>query len=121
MITHSTQDFSPEVVEYMLLNGYKLLDNNADLGLLTFTRGSVAVLFFQDKVERRIISSDKDAVYRTTKSFKGFDGKDIFKLMMILHLLDAVDLKEVKKRVDSEEGKLFRELLDDLLSTMIPA
>jgi hypothetical protein len=114
----STLGFSPEVSEYMTLNGYKLRDNNQELGLLTFTRGNIAVVFFQDKIERRIISNDKSAVHRTMKSFKGFDGQNIFKLMMILHCIDAVDLHDVAKRADAEKKKHFRELVDDLLSSM---
>lgn len=107
-------NFSPEVIEYMMLNGYKQQPSENELGVLTFTRGDIVVQFWNDRIERRIISN-------LMKSFKGFDGKDMFKLMMILHLLDAVDLKEVKKRADTEEGKLFRELVDDLLSTMVVA
>lgn len=114
MISH----FSPEVTEYMKLNGYKQLPVDAEIGVLTFTRGNVAVVFWQDKIERRIISNDKAMVHRLMKSFKGFDGKDIFQLMLVLHVLDAVDLKEVKKRVSDERGKVFSEIMDDILSTV---
>jgi hypothetical protein len=119
MQTKATSEFSPEVTEYLMLNGYRLADTNTELGLMTFTRGNVAVVFFQDKIERRIISNDKAAVHRTMKSFKGFDGQNIFKLMMILHCIDAVDLHDVAKRADAEKKKHFRELVDDLLSSMV--
>lgn len=118
MIISGTSHFSPEVIEYMLLNGYKLLPIETELGILTFTRGEIAVIFWNDKIERRIINADKGVVWRRLKSFKGFDGKDIFKLMLILHVLDAVDLKDVKKRVSEESGKLFKEIIDDVLSTV---
>lgn len=97
MPTATTSIYNPEVTEYMKLNGYKLQDNNEELGLLTFVRANKCVMFWQDRIERRIISADKAAVSRLMKSFKGFDGKNIFHLMLILHLLDAVDLKEVKQ------------------------
>jgi hypothetical protein len=97
--------FSPEVSEYMTANGYKLVSDDKDLGVLTFRRGDVGVLFWQDKIERRIISPDKSKVTRMLKSFKGFDGKNIFHLMLILHLIDAVNLKDVKKEVRSMVGE----------------
>ena len=102
----------------MILNGYKLLDDNKDLGLLSFRRGNVCVVFWQDRIERRIISTDKEVVSRLTKSFKGFDGKDIFQMMLVLHVIAAVDLKDVKKRVMQENGKQFTEIMDDLISTI---
>lgn len=97
--------FSPEVAEYMLLNNYKLVNEDKELGVLTFRRGDVAVLFWQDRIERRLISPDKNMVGRMMKSFKGFDGKDIFHLMLILHLIDAVNLKEVKAEVRKGMGE----------------
>ncbi len=99
--------FSPDVIKYMLACGYELVQHEQDLDVLTFRRKDVAVLFWQDRVERRIISPNKDAVTRNLKSFKGFDGKDVFSLMMILHLLDAVRLEDVKKEV----GKLVKDTL----------
>lgn len=103
-MTTNTNLFAPEVTDYMLLNGYKLIDNNNDLGLLSFKKDDVAVVFYQDRIERRIISPDKNAVTRNLRSFKGFDGKDVFDLMMILHLIKAVDLRLVKREVYKQVG-----------------
>lgn len=94
--------YSPEVVEYMLLNGYTLIYHDTELDSLSFRRDNVGVMFWQDKIERRIISPDKTQVTRHLKSFKGFDGKDVFHLMLILHLIGAVNLKDVKEEVKRE-------------------
>ncbi len=108
-----TSVFSPEVSEYMLLNGYGLVSDDKELGVLTFRKNDVAVMFFQDKIERRIISPDKYAVTRNLKSFKGFDGKDVFRLMLILHLLDAVSLKDVRKASNDEKWQPFKKALSN--------
>lgn len=114
----SSSPFSPEVSEYMQLNGYKLMDDNKDISFLSFRRGDTCVTFYQDRIEKRIISPNKTVVSRLMKSFKGFDGKDIFQLMLILHVLDAVDLKEVKQRVQQESKKHFKAVIDDIISTI---
>lgn len=108
--------FSPEVVEYLLLNGFHLVQHDAELDSLSFRKGDVGVMFWQDKIERRIISPDKSAVTRNLKGFKGFDGKNIFHLMLILHLIDAVNLKDVKaevrKEMASEGEACFNQLVN---------
>ena len=117
MITNCSA-FAPEVAEYMRLNGYTLIDNNNDLGLLTFVKGDISVLFWQDRIERRIISPDKNAVTRQMRSYKGFDGKDIFELMMILHFLKAVDLRDVKKEVYKKVNDRTKSHFSELLNVL---
>lgn len=114
-----TTPFAPEVTEYMKLNGYKLIDDNKEIGLLSFTKNNIAVVFYQDKIERRILSPDKTAVTRQMRVFKGFDGKDVFDLMMILHLLKAVDLRDVKKEVYRQMGNDPVKNISELITAIV--
>jgi hypothetical protein len=110
--------FAPEVIEYMVLNGYKLFDDNREIGLMTFLKGDISVVFWQDKIERRIKSPDKESVTRHMRSYKGFDGKDIFELMVVLHLLKVVDLRDVKKEVYRQVGAKANNF-QDFVTTLV--
>jgi hypothetical protein len=98
----SRSAFSADVVDYMRLNGFVLVQHDSELDSLSFRKNDIGVMFWQDKIERRILSPDKTVVTRNLKSFKGFDGKNTFHLMLILHLIDAVNLKDVKAEVRKE-------------------
>jgi len=93
------QKFNPEITVYMRSNGFKKTDESNEIGVLTFRKDDMVVLFWNDKIEKRIISSDKLKVNKVATAFKGFDGQNVFHLMLILHLLGAVDLKTVSSTV----------------------
>jgi len=92
-----SRKFIPELYEYMQLNGYRLVTEDTDIRVATFRRGAEVLLVWNDRIERRIISSDKQKVYRLLRSFRGWDGKSMFRLAIILHLLDAVALDSATK------------------------
>lgn len=107
------QKFNPEITTYLEANGFKKVDEQSEIGSLTFRKGETVIQFWNDKIEKRIISTDKTKVNNVLTAFKGYDGKSIFKLMLILHLMDAVDLKTVSSSVYTKLGKNIDEELQN--------
>lgn len=91
--------FSNEVIEYMTANGYLVNSMHEPTGSMYFRNGSKEVVFWQDKIECRPLVNNVPYRNHKTTAFKGFDGKDMFRLMLILHLMGAIDMKDVQAMV----------------------
>lgn len=95
--------FSQEVQRYMELNGYQRTDaRNMRYGM-TFMKGDNIVTFYCKKIETRVIPDPNNRwATHVIKEYNGFDGKNIFQLMLLLHIMDAVNIKEVREEAMKE-------------------
>lgn len=92
--------FNPEVKEYFILNGFQLPAAEPLPNGMLFIKGNVSVQFWNNKIEVRHNNSVHWNLY---KSYTGFDGQNIFHLMLLMHLMDVINLRDVKKEVFLEE------------------
>lgn len=105
---HST--FHPDVEQYFLLNGFQKPQQDPLPGGMLFIKGDTAVQFWKDKIEVR---KDIAGMWQLHKSYKGFDGKDIFHLMMLMHIMDAINIKDFKKSVGENTVSEMFDLLKE--------
>lgn len=85
--------FDPQVSEYMHVHGYEIQPSPVEsIHHLLFRKGDIGVQFWKDRIEKICTRTGK-----VLTSFKGFDGRDIFQLMLALHVMKVIDLKEFVK------------------------
>ena len=115
------QFFNPDIKEYLTLNGFK--DITEQPHMLVFIRRDEAVIFWGlaiiYKKNTCQWATNMMAVansWQTLKKYFGFNGEDMFTVMMMLHLMGVVKIQEVTSALQND----VRGVMLDQLIEMIP-
>lgn len=108
MNQNTTNTFNPEIRTYFELNGFQEpVQQPIAGGLLFLKNDELAVQFWHDRIEVR-----RGFNFQLTHSYKGFDGQDIFELMMLMHFMRVVSLAEVRT-ISAMETFSIKQLLKE--------
>jgi hypothetical protein len=91
--------YNPEILEFLEACGYNRITNVEFPGGYQFMTEDVCVQLWGNKIQ---VSRNNGFVWNTVAHFIGFDGQDLPKFMMLMHVTGAVDLNAVKAQVDGE-------------------
>jgi hypothetical protein len=93
--------YNPEIREFLELCGYKkTTDDSLPGGMMFFNaHGDVAIQIWGNKIT---VSRYENAMWITKGHYIGFDGQNVPFFMMLMHVMGAIDLNQVKARSDEE-------------------
>lgn len=95
--------FSSDVSEYMLINGFEMIDIKDLHDGMLWRKDKIAVQFWQNRIEKHEQNALGD--FFLTNSYKGFDGRNIQHLIMILHCMGAITIESAWKLANEIEKK----------------
>lgn len=93
--------YNPEIQEYMQLCGFKKCSPDTLPGGMMFqdAHGEVCIQMWGNKIQ---VSKYNGFTWNTVGNYIGFDGQNIVFFMMLMHVMGAIDLNQVKARSDEE-------------------
>jgi hypothetical protein len=101
-----TQHFNPEIEDYFIANGW-LVHNSSLMPAMVYTKDDdKAVVLAGDQIMFKVPEKEEHKgvmqilfSWIDEKYFKGYDGKNIFQLMMLLDFMGVIKLKDVQKEL----------------------
>ncbi len=105
-------NFSPDVEQYMHINGYKRIDGGAiENGMCFIKNHDKAVIFCEGHIDCKVPGMHNGAKqlanvmfgWKSVAKYDGFDGHNRFHLMMLLHIMKAVafnDFMNISRATD---------------------
>jgi len=96
--------FSDDVKDYMLLNGFNLLDNKGLHDGMLWHREGEAVYFWQNRIEYQQKNALGD--YQLKNTYIGFDGHNEQHLIMILHCMGVITIDSAVKLAAEQDGNV---------------
>lgn len=93
--------YNPEIREYLELCGFTKTSDDSLPGGMMFLGGEceVAVQMWGNKI---MVSKYNGFTWNTAGNYIGFDGQNLPHFMMLMHVMGAIDLNQVKARSDEE-------------------
>lgn len=92
--------FSPDVQLYMELNGFTKIGTTVFPDHMQFIKNGIAVIFSKEKIIKTVASDSGPNI--EPKTYIGFDGKNVFDLMVILNVMGAISLRDVQQATWNE-------------------
>lgn len=88
-------EFNPEIFAYLEANGYSLVNNDSYTQTITYRKDSKAVILWGDRIEVRTLEGNKQKAWMLSKSYRGFDGKNLTVFMLLMHIMGAASIKNM--------------------------
>lgn len=101
--------YNPEILEFLEACGYNRIKNAEFPGGAMFMTEDVCVQLWGNKVQ--VSRNENGFVWNTISHFVGFDGQDLPKFMMLMHVAGAVDLNAVRATWPAEMNQSAHDLL----------
>jgi len=101
---HKQINYSEEISEYLLLNGFESVDLNGIHNGMLWRKHNLVVEFWQDRIQ--ISKRDGINQYKLQNLYTGFDGHNIEHLIMLLHCSGAITIQSACKLAKEQDDQI---------------
>jgi len=105
------QQLHPEIFQFLTLNGFEHLQTNvARVHIFLKNNCEAIVLCGISVMHKKPIGTEHQKAtaenimwhWQTCKKYVGFDGKTMFDIILILHVMDAINIKDINRRLHNQ-------------------